>query len=194
VNDPIERRLGDLFDAIDRQVELPDLRERIERRSVRLRWTMAAAVIAVVAAAAFVVAARRDQAAELRPAASPASTVDVLTFNRLAGDLCVTLERERNGVVPRFATPDAYLVVAGQRRDVISAFLGELVRIAGPVDDPGLPGEVAQALRIARQSLDEVERAAIAGRLDEAAEYWARVDPEIDAALAPLRAHGAQSC
>ena len=124
----------------------------------------------------------------------PAETVGADEFDRVAGPLCVSLERARNGVEPRFVTPEAYLVVVDERRQAITAFIGDLLALAGPDDAPGLPGDVAQALREPRDLLDAVEEAARADRLDDAARGWARVDPGIDAALSLLRDHGAAPC
>lgn len=188
-----ERRLGDLFAAIDDQVEAPPLATATRGRR---RWApiLVAACVALVVATAVGLSVRTggDNAADV--AAGPAATMPPAQFDTAAGAVCDALERARNGIDPRFATPEAYLVVAGARRSAVAAAAADLASLPGPADDPALPTRVIAHLKGARAVLDSVELAARAGLVDEAAARWAEVDPTIDVALAHLAEHGAEPC
>jgi hypothetical protein len=187
----LERQLEELFSSIDAQVVAPELDAA---RAAPRRWptlAMAAAVLAIGIAGVVAVATLRD--APTQTAAPPASTAPA-TFDAAADAVCVTLERARNGVEPRFSTADAYALVARSRRDAIDVAVASLTRIAPPADDLALVSAVTADLRAARAVAVDVVDAASSGQAAEAAGRWPAVDESIDRALARLARRGVTSC
>lgn len=182
-----EARLRDLFDAIDRQVGEHEARPpvatigRTRRPWVRLLAAAAAVVVAAGSLTAWWAVSRRPEPSPVLDA-----TIDALEFDRAAGQVCLALDRARNGVAPRFQTPEAYLVVTEDRRRALDIAVASLLAIPEPDDDGALPAAAVNRLREVEPVLAAVEDAARAGRIEDAAAAWALVDPAIDAALEPL--------
>jgi hypothetical protein len=196
VNDPLEHRLRDLFGAIDAQVTPQPLlvAPARDRRRVSLPLTAARVMIAMAGVAALVVLVMRNAEPRVEVSVQPLTTIDAGVFDERAADLCRSFEVDRNGVAPVFATPEAYITVVEARREVIAAFIDRLAGLTPPDDAPGLPTSVVADLGAASALLDDVERLARAGQLEDAASTWREVDPRIDASIAPLGAHGAAAC
>lgn len=192
-DDELDRRLRDLFESIDAQLVAPPLRAtpRSARRVVGLAVAVTVAVL--LAGAAALLLARPD-GVEVHTATTPPAVLGPGAFDRLADEMCTTLDRARNGVAPRFQTAEAYLVVAESRREAVDGFIASLLGTAPPADRPALPTTVVADLGRALAALRDVEDAAQRGDLDRAGARWATIDDLVDDALVPLHDHGATRC
>ncbi len=193
-SDDVERRLEDLFASISPEPMSfePDLRVRPSPR-IPPAWRVTVAAAAAVTMFGLVAILSSGPAAIDIAADSP-SVAPVRGFDAAVSMLCVELDRSRNGVEPLFRTTDAYRVVVEERRLALAVLLESLLALTPPAESPDLPFAVAADLRRPNELLDDVERAAVAGDLDRAAETWTLVDPAIDAVVRDLGDHGAESC
>jgi hypothetical protein len=153
---------------------------------------MAASIVAIVAGAWVVLADRADSPSTA--SVRPTTPADDSLFVAVADETCRELDRARNGVAPRFRTTEAYLVVVESRRSAIDEAVTRLLATAPPVDDVLLPVRVADELRSVTSRLEQLERAAVDGRLDDAAAQWSGVDPAIDRAVEEIAERGATAC
>jgi hypothetical protein len=189
----IEERLRDAFRAVDEHVVVPPRREDV--RSVRPvgRWLAAAAVLVVAVTASAIFVATHDSNRRVGVSADDVP-VTAAEFNANASAVCATIIRDRSGVAPRFATLDAYRVVADRRGELIARAIHDVAALAPPADEEGLPATVIRTLRVADNGVDVVEHYVEAGDLDGATTAWPDIDALIDDALTILFNHGAAGC
>jgi hypothetical protein len=186
----IEDRLRDAFGALDRQVVVPPRREvHAARRVASNRVLALAAAVAIVAGTAFVLT-RSSERDTTRVAGEVASE----TFEAVATPVCRRIIDARGGVAPRFATVEAYVLVAEHRIDLIGSALASLAALPEHPDDPGFRDRVLHTFREATARAQIVLDAASAGAIDRAVSGWPRVDQYIDLGLRLLADRGVDAC
>jgi hypothetical protein len=192
----VEHRLHDLFATIDSQTETPPRRRSpgAAPRGVGARRVLVAAAAVILVAALAVLLVSRDGDQRTDVAAGPEGRSTAAAFDERMGAVCAELDRARAGVEPRFATVEAYRVVAEARAAALAAAVAVLVAVPPPEDDPAVATRAVGELRSAEERLADVRRATTLGDVEAAAGAWAEVDPAIDRALGALGEHGAVPC
>lgn len=182
----IEDRLRDAFTALDGAVTVPARRVPARRSAP---WLLAAAAAIVIVVLAVTTVQRRGE-----PQVTVAGEVSAAAFDDLANPVCGAVIDGRAGVAPRFATAEAYVLVAEQRIDLVETALASLASLPDAPDDARLKGRVVDALNESIARAEVVLDHAEAGDVDAAVTAWPRVDRYVDRALQLLGAHGAAAC
>jgi hypothetical protein len=185
----IEDRLRDAFAAVDRQATPPPLPAvTTGRRATRTMLLAAAAALLALGAVSlslFVDTGPDDVGVAANDVAPAAFDREIVTF-------CRSIQQHRPA--PRFATVDAYRVVAEQALDLATTSRAALAGMRPPSDDPLLLGRVDADLAGVADRAQNVLDVVDLDRVDALPSAWAAVDYYFDIALGALADHGAADC
>jgi hypothetical protein len=186
----LEDRLRDTFAAVDRQVVPPPMADERRRRVPTGGLVLlAAAAITVVVALTLGSFISTDRDVDVTAAQSTPAEFDAAVVG-----VCRAMIDGRSGQDPRFATSDAYRVVAEVRLTLIAAMRRSLGSIPGPSDDPHLVERAVSKLDRAAERAGYVIDLADIDRTDNLPQAWPAVDTHINGALRLLGEHGATAC
>lgn len=183
----IEDRLRDAFTALDAQVVVPPMAEPTSRR-LPVAWlaTAAAAVLAVLVGVT--VWTNDESGDDVMADRSPEA------FDESASTICATFMAAAAESSPRFATTDAYVVVADARGRAIATMIASLEGLPDDPDDPFVRERAIEQLEAAAGGVAAVGRRAAAGDLDGAVEIWRSAEARQLTATDMLGSHGADGC
>ena len=125
------------------------------------------------------------------PAGTAVATIPAADFTPRADDVCTTYAQSVATIGFRPNTTMSDMVDAQSRIDGLDQAIAVLVTLPPPSDSPALTVTVVQDLRDARVAAAAVLTAPSPSTADA---RWARIDPTIAVAFAPLADHGASRC
>lgn len=199
----MEGRLRDVFSEYRTQVHADEDVRGVPasdlagsaRSSARVLAAVAVAVV-LVAASAVVLATRPVGEGDVGVAARAEPAPSAAEFDAAAGAICGAIDEGYNGVEPRFATADAYLVVARSRIQVIDRATGSLVSTQPPRDARrrAVYASALAGLRSARATAGLAADRASAMDVDGAAAALRDADSDVRDAAGVLAAIGIREC
>jgi predicted Ser/Thr protein kinase len=128
--------------------------------------------------------------------AGPGSVSTAAQFDRAADELCQGIDRGLNGIDPRFATSEAYVVIARSRVEVIATARSALLSIR-PADDTRrrvASASAASALHSAAAAAETVRARARASDIDGATSALEQTDGQVRDAVEALADLGIHEC
>ena len=192
----VEDRLRELADHRRTTAELgPYTWDHIVERTTRRRRRWPTIVVAVAFAAAVAVAGvvtmDRFGDEEAPVGAGPGERVPLDDYLALVEPICGTLDRELAGNAPRFVTAEAYDVAGSRVVDATTEAAAAVELLPPLADEPGLNGDLLDALRAAAARATDSMEAAHRGQFATAASSFDDANNELMSLLDDLRGRGA---